>query len=69
VECLLGALVCAVDEEEFDSGLLDSLVVPFAETELHGPLCDDTEFVTLGDRNRGVTVLTVFSVERDFHRK
>ena len=31
--------------------------------------CDDTEFVTLGDRNRGVTVLTVFSVERDFHRK
>ena len=38
MECLLGALVCAVDEEEFDSGLLDSLVVPFAETELHGPL-------------------------------
>ena len=30
--------MCAVDEEEFDSGLLDSLVVPFAETELHGPL-------------------------------
>jgi hypothetical protein len=30
--------VCAVDEVEFDSGLLDSLVVPFAETELHGPL-------------------------------
>ena len=29
-------------------------------------LCDDTEFVTLGDRDRGVTVLTV---ERDFHRK
>ena len=30
--------MCAVDEVEFDSGLLDSLVVPFAETELHGPL-------------------------------
>ena len=28
--------------------------------------CDDTEFVTLGDRDRGVTVLPV---ERDFHRK
>ena len=38
MECLLGSLVCAVDEEEFESGLLDSLVVPFAETELHGPL-------------------------------
>ena len=33
-----GSLVCAVDREEFDSRLLDSLVVPFAETELHGPL-------------------------------
>ena len=31
--------------------------------------CDDTEFVTLGDRDRGVTVLTVLLVERDFHRK
>ena len=31
--------------------------------------CDDTEFVTLGDRDRSVTVLTVLSVERDFHRK
>ena len=31
--------------------------------------CDDTEFVTLGDRDRCVTVLTVLSVERDFHRK
>ena len=38
MECLLGELVCAVDEEEFDSGLLDSLVVPSAEFELHGPL-------------------------------
>jgi hypothetical protein len=28
----------ALDREEFDSRLLDSLVVPFAETELHGPL-------------------------------
>jgi len=28
--------------------------------------CDDTEFFTLGDRDRGVTVL---QVERDFHRK
>jgi hypothetical protein len=33
------------------------------------PTCDDTEFVTLGDRDRGVTVLTVLLVERDFHRK
>jgi hypothetical protein len=33
-----GSLVCAVDREEFDSRLLDSLVVPSAEFELHGPL-------------------------------
>ena len=32
-------------------------------------MCDDTEFVTLGDRDRGVTVLKVLLVERDFHRK
>ena len=30
--------MCAVDREEFDSRLLDSLVVPSAEFELHGPL-------------------------------
>ena len=33
-----GGLMCSVDAEEFDLGLLDSLVVPSAEFELHGPL-------------------------------
>ena len=44
---------------------------PASPETLLGPhtaetFCDDTEFVTLGDRDRGVTVLPV---ERDFHRK
>jgi len=34
-----------------------------------GSACDDTEFVTLGDRDRGVTVLTVLSVERDLNKE
>jgi hypothetical protein len=33
-----GGLMCSVDAEEFDLGLLDSLVVPSAQFELHGPL-------------------------------
>ena len=39
------------------------------EERFNNVFCDDTEFVTLGDRDRGVTVLTVLLVERDFHRK